>query len=62
MPKNTADTKTNTPVQIRICIRKRKIGNAALASTMKKRAFLAESRQCDVSENPPAAIENPQTA
>lgn len=41
---------------MRICMRKRKMGNAALASSIKKRALLAESRQCAVSENPPAAI------
>lgn len=50
------DTRTKTPVQILICIRNKKIGKAALASIIKKRAARAESRQCAVVENPPAAI------
>lgn len=45
-----AETKTKIPVQIRICIKKRKIGKAALASTTKKRALRAESRQWAVAE------------
>jgi len=45
MPKKSADTITNMPVQTRICIKKKKMGKAARASTIKKRALLAESRQ-----------------
>lgn len=37
-----------------MCIRNKNIGNAALASTTKNRALLAESRQWLVAENPPA--------
>ena len=59
MAKNTADTRTSTPVQIRICIKKIKTGNAALASTIKNRVVRAESRQLAVAENPPAAILTP---
>lgn len=56
MPKNTAETTTKTPVHTRMCIKKRKIGNAALASTIKKRALRAESRQCAVGGKPPAMV------
>ncbi len=58
MPKKTAEIKTSIPVQTLICIRNKKIGNAARASTIKKRALRAESRQCAVSANP--AICKPQ--
>lgn len=58
MPKKTAEIKTNIPVQILICIRNKKMGNAARASTIKKRALRAESLQCAVSANP--AIFKPQ--
>lgn len=45
-PKKMAETKTIIPVHKRICIKNKKTGKAARASTRKNRALRAESRQC----------------
>ena len=59
IPKNIIETKANAAVQYLICINKRKIGNAARESTIKKRGLLAESRQCALDGNEPAIIPTP---
>lgn len=56
MAKNIAENTTTTPVHMRICIKNKNIGKAALASTIKNLAFLAESRQCALDEKLSLAI------